>query len=336
MSFAEMTLPYPERNVLWSATNADTWKALYLEHSQYKRTRPELSLAEDMRTLMTEGSRRTDGDPTWRNTILLHGIWRLIWGHREVEDLLRSSPLDGGEASCSLPSRGEGLAKVLNKTRLEIELASTLESSDVTRDMVLEFLHMVLHAPIQSLQAFAGKDGVAAAQRVYPMLEEWTQSKSARRAIWHAGQLVRAAQKLPARPMREWRVVIVYHASLVFWAYGIISRICQKRDAIPDTVLQVKNIAYLDQEHDSTTRRFVNLGEGEPCLLDAGFQGASPNNSAKSQNVPLRKASRIMQMMACMLTGNTAGEHAPCPPLTESFARLMNELARSAKAIGLG
>lgn len=339
MSFAELSLPYPERNDLWSATSAETWKALYLERSQHKQSRPELSLAEDMRLLMSDGSRRADGDATWRNTILLHGMWRLIWGHREVEDLLRVTNSDGSDASCLLPSRGEGLAKLLSKTRQEIELASTLEPSHMTADTILtqEFLNMVLHAPIQSLQAFAGKDGVAAAQRVYPMLEEWTQSKSARRAVWHAGQLVRAAQKLPTRPLREWRVVILYHASLVFWAYGITSSICQKRDAIPDTALQIKSISRLDQEQDSTTRRFINLGEGEPCLLDSASREASQDESTVSANVPLRKASKIMQVMARVLTDNTIEEkHVICPPLTDSFARLMHELARSAKAIGLG
>lgn len=339
MSFAELSLPYPERNDLWSATSAETWKALYLEHLQHKQPRPELSLAEDMRLAMSEGSRRADGDARWRNTILLHGMWRLIWGHREVEDLLRVTNSDGSDASCLLPSRDKGLATLLNKARQEIELAFTLEPSHMTGDTILtqEFLNMVLHAPIQSLQAFAGKDGVAAAQRVYPMLEEWTQSKSARRAIWHAGQLIRAAQKLPTRPMREWRVVIVYHASLVFWAYGIISSICQKRDAIPDVALQIKSIARLDQEHDSTTRRFINLGEGEPCLLDSAFSGADQHDSSMSPNVPLRKASKIMQIMAHVLTDNTTEEmHSICPPLTESFAGLMNELARSARVIGLG
>lgn len=339
MSFAELSLPYPERSDLWSATNAITWKALYLGHSEHKRPRPELSLAEDMRTLMSEGSRRADGDAIWRNTILLHGMWRLIWGHREVEDLLRVTSSDGSDASCLLASRGEGLAKLLNKTRQEIESTFTLEPSLLTGDTTLtqEFLNMVLHAPIQSLQAFAGKDGVAAAQRVYPMLEEWTQSKSARRAVWHAGQLIRAAQKLPTRPIRDWRVVIIYHASLVFWAYGIISSICQKRDAIPETALQVKSIVRLDQEHDSTTRRFISLGEGEPCLLDSALSEASQHDSAVSANVPLRKASKIMQMMARVLTESTTEEkHIMCPPLTESFARLMNELARSARVIGLG
>ncbi|KEQ72636.1 hypothetical protein M436DRAFT_48688 [Aureobasidium namibiae CBS 147.97] len=339
MSFAELSLSYPERNDLWSATNAITWKAFYLEHTRHKRPRPELSLAEDMRTVMSEGSRCADGDAIWRNTILLHGMWRLIWGHCEVEDLLRITTSDGSDASCLLPSRGEGLSKLLNKTRQEIESTFTLEPSLLTGDTALtqEFLNMVLHAPIQSLQAFAGKYGVAAAQRVYPMLEEWTQSKSARRAVWHAGQLVRAAQELPTRPMREWRVVIIYHASLVFWAYGIISSICHQRDAIPDTALQIKSIVRLDQEHDSTTRRFINLGEGEPCLLDSACSEASQHDSTVSANLPLRKASKIMQMMARVLTESTTEEkHTMCPPLTESFARLMKELARSARVIGLG
>ncbi|KAI5194028.1 hypothetical protein E4T39_08818 [Aureobasidium subglaciale] len=337
MSFAEMTLPYPERNDLWSATNADIWKAMYLEHPRHKQTRSGLSLAEDMRMSISEGNSHTDGDISLRNTILLHGVWRLIWGHREVEDLLRVSLPDGGETASSLPSRGKGLAKVLNKIRLQIELASTLRPTDINGDTALthEFLNMMLHAPIQSLQAFAGKDGVAAAQRIYPMLEEWSHSKSARRAVWHAGQLVRAARNSSTKPILEWRVVIVYHASLIFWAYGIISSIRQKRDAVLDTALPSKNILYLDQEHDSTTRRFINLGEGEPCLLDLGFLEASQNDATESQNVPLHKASRIMQMSSRMLTEHSAEQHKLCPPLTESFARLMNELARSAKAIGL-
>ncbi|THW79727.1 hypothetical protein D6D17_09937, partial [Aureobasidium pullulans] len=338
MSFTEMALPYPERNELWSATTADEWKALFLKHRPHQEARTKISLAEDMRILISEGNSHKNCDAAWRNTILLHAIWRLIWGHREVEDLLQVSRPDSGESSSSLPSRGEGLAKLLNKIRLELELASTLRPTDVTGDIILtqEFLNMALHAPIQSLQAFAGKDGVAAGQRVYPMLEEWTQSKSARRAVWHAGQLIRATRQASTKPIQEWRVVIVYHASLVFWAYGIISSIRQKRDAIPDSASLVKMTVCLDQEPDNTTRRFINLGEGEPCLLDLASLEASQDDFTEAQNVPLRKASSIMQTTARMLTDDTTDSHQICPPLTESFARLMNELARSAKAIGLG
>ncbi|KAI4730491.1 hypothetical protein E4T49_01689 [Aureobasidium sp. EXF-10728] len=333
----EMTLPYPEGDHLWSAIDADSWKAQHFKHSNQAQEPRTISLADDMRTLINEGSNRAEGDATWRNTALLHGIWRLIWGHREVEDLLQTSHPDGVETSSLLPSRGEGLTKVLNKVRSELELGSTVRSTDTHGDSILihNFLNMALHAPIQSLQAFAGKDGVAAAQRVYPMLEEWTQSKSSRRAVWYAGQLIQAARNTSTRSICDWRVVIVYHTSLVFWAYGIICSIRQKQDMVTDTAPDGKKTVCLDQEYDATMRRFINLGDGEPCLLSQSVPDANHPGSVgsiKPQGIPLRQASQIMQILACMLTEQTSGLNEKCLPLTDSFVRLMNELARSAKA----
>lgn len=212
MSFTEMKLPYPERDELWLATSTEEWKASYKQHYPSSQPRSRLSLAEHLRTLMSGTTSGQEGDTKHRDNMLLHGLWRLIWGYREVEDLLQIMQPDNGESSSLIPSRGKGLTRTLHNIRLDIELSSALrplgvttnsESRELDTSLIQELLNMVLHALTQYLQVFAGKDGVAAAQRVYPMLEEWAQSKCARRAVWNAGQIVRIAREKAEKSMSE-------------------------------------------------------------------------------------------------------------------------------------
>ncbi|CAI4217636.1 unnamed protein product [Parascedosporium putredinis] len=89
-----------------------------------------------------------------------------------------------------------------------------------------------LHGTLRTLRAlpiFAGKDGEASSQRIYPMLQEWTQTRDARQALWHAGQVYRTMRLMAGQVAREFQAVAIYQASLVFWVYGIIVGARNKR-----------------------------------------------------------------------------------------------------------
>ncbi|EMC98763.1 hypothetical protein BAUCODRAFT_379795 [Baudoinia panamericana UAMH 10762] len=335
MSYTEMLLPYPEPEELWRASTAESWKALYLARQCEPQLPPApASLFDDVRRLLNDGESPQGDNAVHRHTILLPGLWRLVWAHRELDDMLNQEGADHARNTSFVPSHGEGLARMLNKLRSEMEPTNPPPHSS----LVLEYLSMALHAPLQLLQAFAGKDGVTAAQRAYPVLEEWTQAKSARRALWHAGQLLSFARRLPASIMSESRVMIVYHASLTFWNYGVIKDIRHKREYAQATAPMSKQSVCLDRKQTAAMRRFITIGEGEPCLQsdNSECEVSAGDNDSGSNRVPLRKAGQILRISSQILRGNANGGPGFYLPLTDSVARLMDGLASATEASSLG
>jgi hypothetical protein len=202
---------------------------------------------------------------------------------------------------------------------------------------LLEFLSMTLHVPINCLQAFAGKDGPKEAQRVCRLLQEWTPTKEARQAMWHGGQLIRAARQLPAERMQDIKVAIVYQTSLAFWAYGTVHIARRKRDgcATPTlsnatTQLTRKPLVALDGVLTSEVRRFISLDEGTPYISDSNCQDGDYVDENKVKL--LLRPSETMAGTIRVLRPHRQGSY---PPLAESFTRLMSEIGRAAKAIGM-
>ncbi|KAL2783291.1 hypothetical protein BJX66DRAFT_318810 [Aspergillus keveii] len=336
MHFDEIHVPLPDHNELWFATSASEWRTRYL-------SQPHLSaqptLCENVLRLLTDRDMIPCDDALISNLYVLHGLWRVVWEHRRLQDLVmlarQNSP--NTESAPSSLGGGEKISRALTKmsTKISEDRNSTgVEISEFV--LLLEFLSMTLHVPLYSLEAFAGKDGPREAQRVSHLLQEWTPTKEARQAVWHGGQLIRAARQLPASKMRDIKVVIVYQTSLAFWAYGTVHIARRKRDgcATPTlsgvTQLTRKHLVPLDGLTTPAVRRFISLDEGMPYISDMGCQ---ENEDVDENKVKLLlKPSQTIAVMIRVLRPHRQGSN---PPLAESFTRLMNEISKAAQAIGM-
>ncbi|OJJ08330.1 hypothetical protein ASPVEDRAFT_878854 [Aspergillus versicolor CBS 583.65] len=336
MHFDEMHVPMPETDELWFAASASEWRTRYL-------SRPRLSsqptLCENVLRLLTDRDLVLGDDPLGSSLYVLHGMWRVIWEHRRLQDLVTLA-LEDCPVTESVPSSvggGQRLAKAL--TKMSVRIPETQNSAGIKMSefvFLLEFLSMTLHVPINCLQAFAGKDGPKEAQRVCCLLQEWTPTKEARQAMWHGGQLIRAARQLPAERMQDIKVAIVYQTSLAFWAYGTVHIARRKREgcATPTlsdaTQLTKKPLVALDGVLTSEVRRFISLDEGTPYISDSNCQDGDyvDENRVKL----LLRPSETMAGTIRVLRPHRQGSY---PPLAESFTRLMSEIGRAAKAIGM-
>jgi hypothetical protein len=130
-----------------------------------------------------------------------------------------------------------------------------------------EFVMMYLHIDIEAIQRFVGKMGEREARRAYPSLREWSRTKEARIAIWHAGQVLRAARTVMAWQFRGFDSLSIYHASLVLWVYGLLQ--CGEKRLEVHTPMsdtdQTPNI-HLDGREDHFTKAFLACGIGRPGL----------------------------------------------------------------------
>ena len=79
---------------------------------------------------------------------------------------------------------------------------------------------MILHISLEDLHRFAGKSGEEETRKAGEEFAAWAKTKEARIAIWHAGQVFRAAKRLMQAQNRGFNAVVLYYATLTLWAYG--------------------------------------------------------------------------------------------------------------------
>jgi hypothetical protein len=98
-----------------------------------------------------------------------------------------------------------------------------LDKSPAVTCVLHQFLQMYLHVDIDLIARFAGKCGEMAANSAYTYLSPWSQTKEARIAIYHAGQVVRAARHIPPYQIRGPDSFMLYHAIMVLWTYSMMA-----------------------------------------------------------------------------------------------------------------
>ncbi|KAH7133691.1 c6 zinc finger domain-containing protein [Dactylonectria macrodidyma] len=317
ISFAELATPLPEARELWLAEDAEQWKTLYL--SRPRTQDRNLNLVDFLRGPIELPE---DCDVHLLQLVILHGIWGMIWQHSQLLSTLRRP----GYSDPGLTLRHQELIKMLHHFRLNISECRDPTPEETT--LTLELLHMHLHMSFEDIEYFAGKGDLEDARRVLPTLQEWVDGPESRQAIWHAGQVIRAARKFRVKHIRGFFAIAVYHASLALWAYSIMS----VANAPPTEVLQntFPNAVCLDGPDTSTVQRFITLGKGIPSLTYPQI-----TDTTSTTLVPLSNQEAVISAILEILEGNF-----PCglqveaaPPLVENLKQLLQDLGRAAVSV---
>ncbi|KKY16836.1 putative c2h2 type zinc finger domain protein [Phaeomoniella chlamydospora] len=339
ISNAEMSLDLPAPETLWNAKSAEEWRNHYIAiHANVDDRDPSLVQCLYNITALEECQHRVDKNLSL--AIVLHGLGSLVWEYRQMSSSLKaqtSSRQWNGPLIYS--SWHNELCQLLSKYQV------TISEWDINPQrepkMLLELLSMNLHVSFEELQLLAGKEGEEEARRVYPSLKIWVESQSSRDAVWHAGQVLRAASESPhGGELHDFYAVALYHAGLAFWVYGIISRAVehdkQQRGAIGpmDT-----SLVWLDGRDLVDRHRFVALHRGLPVISDWGChdiadrtgQNHSPGNATAVQ---LSDPKAVMEVIILVLKRLTARDTGLASPLVENLTQLMRDLANAARAFG--
>ncbi|KAH7134969.1 major facilitator superfamily domain-containing protein [Dendryphion nanum] len=204
ISYSEMQLPLPHPDELWHANTATVWKELYIS---------SFTMATKKRPTPADCLLDLDHfqDHEYSSPAYLYMIWGMIWEYRQMSSFCVATPLQSNN-SLILPSRHQELTKLLEDFRI----SNSAKDTSVTS----ELMFINLNAHLQDIQLFAGIEGQEEARRVYPNLKEWVVTPSARQALWHAGQILRAAKTLPKGHLRDFNAIAVYQAGLILWAYN--------------------------------------------------------------------------------------------------------------------
>ena len=312
VSYAELDLPPPEPEELWLATTAAEWKRLYCERGDHASMRLP-SLNEQIANLDLLSINRARVDLSLCCSAVLYALWGLVWDYRKISLLFCGQPRvwDKGVA---ILSRHQELTKILDYYRMSFGSENLL---------LLELISMHLHMSLEEIQLFVGLEGIEQADRVHQSVKEWVRNKTSRQAVWHAGQVLRAARSLPPLHLRDFYAVGLFHVSLTFWAYGLASRMFgldgsgQNSSECASSPHLLSQTIWLDGEETAATYRYISLGIGSP-----GVQGI------QQREAPAR-LSDLAAIMDVIIDTMSRGDREPLrpnSPLVENLISIMERL----------
>ncbi|KAF2725225.1 hypothetical protein K431DRAFT_281177 [Polychaeton citri CBS 116435] len=310
LSYAELYLPLPESEALWHAPSAEAWKAMDMRRSTARHDR-QPSLVDCIQDLDVLAVKDSFVDQRQASMAVLGAAWRMIWEYRQLDSTMKDHASQWCNGNLLMSSRHTELTKLLQCFRI-----SSVDDSKVT--LILELLLMHLHMSLDDVHLFAGVEGEEEARRVYPSLVQWTRTHTARQALWHAGQVVRAARTLRQGLICDFAAIACYQASLAFWSYGIISRTTE-----PAPLHTSPTSAWLDGADDHGVQRWIINGKGNAAIK--AYMGRPPTEGQALVSNPEEIVNAIVGTM------RRNHNDARAPPLVGNLINIMEGLRKAAR-----
>ncbi|KAI6273548.1 hypothetical protein MCOR14_006276 [Pyricularia oryzae] len=315
LSYAEFHAPLPDHPSTWRAGGPEEWRRAQLhqlessdpiarsEQSHHFVVKPSIvDYLADFNTVDSIVSIRASVDQRLAKLSFLAGVWRLSWEYNQLKALQRPtfnainhSMPPGGQThlrtSFFMTSRYDELHSMLDRFALGQDQHSTPEVT-----LRLEVVRLSLDVPLADVQFFAGLDGPEEARRVHPALRMWVCTPSARRAVAHAGQVVRAARRVSKTDMSGLAATALYHSAQVLLVYGALLR-----EAGVDTPRDATAV-FLDGEDRDAIERFVHLDRGSPAVRLYGGRACAQQPSSNYADGVQEKQAQQQQTMTALLS----------------------------------
>ncbi|KAJ6104019.1 hypothetical protein N7523_010339 [Penicillium sp. IBT 18751x] len=321
ISYTELTLPLPAARDLWLAQSAEEWKRTWT--SRYAMAREsDMSLRDLLSDPSLINHVCPELDVEIARSALLHGLAIQVWEFRQ-QNLLSQGSQSASRATARLwlQSRQEDLYTTLRTTQ------NDSPDRPPTGTLMHEFVMMYLHIDVDAIQRFVGRMGELEARRAYPGLRDWSHTKEARVAIWHAGQVFRAARAVKAYQLRGLDSLAVYHAALVLWVYGLLQ--CgETRKVEVDTPMSEDDTmprVALDTSEDQLVKAFLARGNGRPGLTIYHHDGSGADPETFCE---LSKPRIVMAVARQVFEGNCPRSLPEdiLPPMIQNLCALIEEL----------
>lgn len=310
ISYAELYLPLPESEALWHSPTAEQWKATYMRSSGPRHER-QPSLVDCIQDLDILATKDIWVDGRQASMAVLGAAWRMIWEYRQLDSSMKDYNSQWCNSNLLMASRHTELTKLLQCFRI-----SSVEDAKVT--LILELLLMHLHMSLDDVHLFAGVEGEEEARRVYPSLVQWTKTTTARQALWHAGQVIRAARNLRQGLICDFAAIAVYQASLAFWSYGIITRTTDSNQQLNNSIT-----AWLDGAEDPCVQRWIVNGKANAAIH--AWVGNPPTDGLAIMSSPDDVVAAVVQLM------RRNHNDARAPPLVDNLINIMEGLRKAAR-----
>ncbi|KAF7891125.1 uncharacterized protein EAF02_001450 [Botrytis sinoallii] len=335
INFTELSFSVPASRELFLAESAADWKSVYLKKSHSSVVPPPRLI-----DIMHNFCGLEDLDELWDVDLCyeaaLNGFWGQIWA---IGESTRFHGIDGNKDSVHrlwISTQQRELYREVENFRDRILGRAKLPSGlNITAELFL----LALCVSPDELQRFAGKSGQEAASQSLKSLERWYTTESARRAIWHAGQIFHWASLMAPAQLRDFYTVAVYFASLTMWAYGHLSNSIarESNNETKKTRDSPQPEVNLIGPESRETRSFISSGQGTPILILPPRNSTDINAIAgmsetddfdlNNENIRLSNPNEVLKMARDLYRSNFPILEEPLPPLVENCSNLMRDLS---------
>jgi hypothetical protein len=319
ISFSELKVPMPQSRDLWLASDAESWKAVYFSRP---RNQVSISLADCLRDGPELGE---DYDMPYCHLIILCGIWGMA-SCLQQECAVLGKPR---QQDAALTLRHQRILEDLHRFQLHAQgdEGDVTSRWDGTAHLLHELILMRLHVPFNEIELFAGKGDQSDARQALPILKEWATSDESRRAIWHAGQVLRAAERFEQAHLRDFFTVGLYQANLALWAYAVLSHQQGPKDD-PSPIITGNMPVCLNGPDSPAVHRFFT--KSKPAM--AALQTMPTTAGAEGVLIPVLNEEAVVEIVLSILNVNFA-QWETVPPLVENLYQLLANLGRAAVTI---
>ncbi|KAH8882719.1 hypothetical protein GQ53DRAFT_831353 [Thozetella sp. PMI_491] len=345
-SFTEFNFSLPASRDLWKAATAQAWRELYLSKRPLHEDTPMPRVSELSQRLEILDEFGDFADLDLCYAAMLHGFWGQIAAYREAVRFYIPKDAGGPGAAAAakrnsthrlwLKSQHQELYRDLSEFSTVIQsyqlnlanphpaapASATAAGSAEKLTITAELFQMALHVSLDDLQNFVGKSGEEEARRTSAYLEDaWVTTSEARHAVWHAGQVLSHARRMPPASLRDFGAMAVYFASLALWVYGLLTSNGTEEVPMGTSAGRQsgpKGLVVIDCFETRETRAFLQLDRGVPGLTLTG----DPRGGVG----PLSNTGMVLSIARGLLRDNFPVKSEPLPPLVESICKLLRDL----------
>jgi len=256
-SFADISTPIPAHKELWNAPSAIDWRAAYLRRSILQVALDENPV--DLHSILRGPAIFTQFPPLQDSELayqaVLHCVMTMISDHDKRCAALEDSQLEpaspGGYPDVKPQDRH--INRLITETRATWDIGVIFPSFNSA--ILLEFNAMMCSAPLDAMGMLFCADDARAWTSALSTLRPWRESRAARKAVWHAGQIMRFLRSLDALQSMDFIAVVVWRAALCLWTYRNLSMGMALRALDPSSPAACDSTAQGDTNLDTSIGR---------------------------------------------------------------------------------
>lgn len=256
LSFTEICTPIPATKDLWHAPSAAQWRDLYL----LRVGNVGASSAKNIITLLDCLQRPSifqefpsSLDRELAFNAVLYSTMNMIhdaYSHRRALEGAMSAEIMLAIGSETPSNQERHILRLIYGTRSMWDIGALKQSAPVA--VLLELTSMRSITPLDKMEMLLHNNDKDASSDSSSALQEWTGSRAGRKAVWHAGQVIRFIRLVEDSELEDFLAVAVYQAALCLWTY---------RGFCQEVTLQAVNPSHADtMPHSQTLHGSPDLG----------------------------------------------------------------------------
>ncbi len=232
----ELSIPLPSSYLLWNAPEVSDWQRLKLQEKKGKQNIYLSQMAESVFKDDTELPALLESDYQVLLSSMQITISRLfLRRHMLLKRTTKQpdAPISSAEESATMEYLVNGLQRWMHDVQPQEAHSNDSttklhERSALLNSYIMWHLNFIrFHSDLELFQDFAGRKKTSASEfdERPNLVSQWKNTKFARIALWHAGQIWKIASRRDGS-MDVLSIIACFHACLVAWCYGNATESC--------------------------------------------------------------------------------------------------------------